>query len=71
MRRLTMDARRREFAALDRLAGEDAGDVRKLSGRHDEWRLRVGGYRVLFNRLEDARVLIVVHVLERGRAYRR
>lgn len=59
------------FAALNRLAADDPSlDVLKLTGQ-DTWRLRVGDWRVIFERDETIRVIGVVRVLPRGRAYDR
>lgn len=70
MRRLDPPVRRRVYDALDRLVGEHpTGDVIRLTGSA-EWRLRVGDWRVLFGRYPDARVIRVLRVLPRGRAYR-
>lgn len=42
---------------------------RKLEGRKDEWRVRVGTWRVIY-RIEDARlVVVVVEVGPRGEVY--
>jgi mRNA interferase RelE/StbE len=61
---------RRIIDALDRLIGEPpAGDVVKLTGVEDEWRLRVGDWRVRFRR-DSSGVIQVLRVLPRGRAYR-
>lgn len=71
MRRLDPPVRRRVFAALDRLAADDpALDVLKLTGE-ETWRVRVGDWRILFERDESARQIIVARVLPRGRAYDR
>ena len=57
--------------ALLRLAADFSGsDVRKLSGRGDEWRLRVGRWRVIFEIDDKAELIIVSRVLPRDRAYR-
>ena len=57
--------------ALDRfVADPKAGDTRKLAG-DDEWRLRVGDWRVRFNFDDEARLIVVTRVLPRGRAYDR
>lgn len=71
LRRLDPQVRRRVVAALDGLRAEPArGDVRRLKGADDEWRLRVGDWRVRFRR-DPARGLVeIVRVLPRGRAYR-
>lgn len=71
MRRLDPPVQRRVFAALDRLAEDDPSlDVLKLTGQ-EQWRLRVGDWRVLFERDESIRVIAVIRVLPRGRAYDR
>ena len=42
---------------------------RKLDGRQDEWRVRVGTWRVVY-RIEDRRlVVVVVRVAPRGEVY--
>ncbi len=71
MRRLDPPVQRRVFAALDRLAADDPSvDVVKLTGQ-EQWRLRVGDWHVLFEREEAIRVIAVIRVLPRGRAYDR
>jgi len=45
------------------------GDVKKLVGRSHDYRLRVGGYRVLFSLDEDQ--IIIKDILPRGNAYDR
>jgi mRNA interferase RelE/StbE len=56
--------------AVDRYAETGYGDVRKLAGLDDRYRLRVGGYRVIF-RFEDGQLVIVVlRVRNRREAYR-
>ena len=71
LRRLGPDARRRIFSALDRLTEDPPrGDVRKLTGGMDEWRLRVGSWRVLFRYDREANVIVVGRVRDRKEAYR-
>jgi mRNA interferase RelE/StbE len=71
LRRLDRPIKKRIVAALDRfVANPQASDTRKLAGS-DEWRLRVGGWRVRFNFDDEARVIVVTRVLPRGRAYDR
>ena len=70
LQRLDPPIQRRIVDALDRLTGEPpAGDVVKLTGVEDEWRLRVGDWRVRFQR-DSSDVIHVLRVLPRGRAYR-
>jgi mRNA interferase RelE/StbE len=69
--RLDAPIRRRVFSALERLAADDPTmKARKLTGV-DEWRIRVGDWRVRFTRDHGTRTIHVTHVLPRGRAYDR
>jgi mRNA-degrading endonuclease RelE of RelBE toxin-antitoxin system len=58
----------RIVAALRRYVREDVGDVRKLSARDSEWRLRVGDWRVIFTLVGDGEVHVLA-VLPRRDAY--
>ena len=70
LKRLDPPIRRRIIDAIEGLVAESAvGDVRRLSGR-PELRLRVGDWRVLFDRESDSRTIVILRVLPRGRAYR-
>jgi mRNA interferase RelE/StbE len=71
MERLSRAQRERVFAALDRYVATGAADIRKLTGRQDEWRLRVGDYRILFERDPAAPAIVVLAVRHRREAYRR
>jgi mRNA interferase RelE/StbE len=54
-------------AALDKLEKEPPeGDIKKLQGR-DGYRVRAGGYRILFN-IKDEKI-IVTKIAPRGGAY--
>jgi len=71
LRRLDPPVQRRIVDALDRLTADPAvGDVVRLAGVEDEWRLRVGDCRVRFTRDQGSGVIQVLRVLPRGRAYR-
>ncbi len=70
LRRLDAPVAERILAALDRLARESAGDVRPLTGRPGELRLRVGDWRVRFTRDREARTLTVLRIVHRSQAYR-
>ncbi len=70
-KRLDPPVQRRISNALDRFAADPTtGDVVKLAGSDDEWRLRVGDWRVRFTRDRSLKVIQVLRVLPRGRAYR-
>ncbi len=47
------------------------GDIRKLTGVDDEWRRRVGDWRIRFTIDDAARAVVVLRVLPRGAAYER
>jgi len=44
-------------------------DIKKLQGYKDQYRLRVGKYRILFE-LQPGKIIIVYAILPRRRAYR-
>jgi mRNA interferase RelE/StbE len=69
LRRLDPPVQRRVLAALDRFVADPfAADIRRLN--RIEWRLRVGDWRARFSFDDERRVIVVLHVLPRGRAYR-
>jgi mRNA interferase RelE/StbE len=69
--RLSARNRQAVIEALDR-AAEDLGsaDLKKLGGYEDEWRLRVGQWRVRLILDNQAGTIIVARVLARKDAYR-
>ena len=52
------------------LADTGQGDVTRLQGSSDEWRLRVGDWRGRFRDDHPTRTLEVLRILPRGQAYR-
>jgi mRNA interferase RelE/StbE len=60
----------RIMAAIDRYAETGHGDVKELQGRTDQWRLRVGDWRVIFTLDHGNLLVIVLRVVPRGNAYR-
>lgn len=46
-----------------------AGDVKKLQGYSEDYRLRVGDLRILFSVNED--IITIKDILQRGQAYKR
>lgn len=70
LRRLDKDTHGRLIAAIDGLAEVPLrGDVRKPQGTVGAWRLRVGDWRVRYERDTTTRTIRVPQVLPRGRAY--
>jgi mRNA-degrading endonuclease RelE of RelBE toxin-antitoxin system len=63
------DDARRILDALQRLAREGVGDVKKLQAQHPaRWRLRVGRYRAIFAFASDT--ISVFAIADRRDAYR-
>jgi mRNA interferase RelE/StbE len=56
--------------AITRLAETEQGDVKRLRGYEDEWRLRVGDWRVRLTFDPATESIEVLRILPRGRAYR-
>lgn len=68
--RLDSKVRKRILEAIHRYAESGVGDVIRLKEPfHDEWRLSVGKWRVRFRLDEKERILLVLHVLPRDKAY--
>lgn len=63
----------RVLARIEQLAEDPLTmpNVKRLVAHDATYRLRVGRYRVLFDRDDIIRVIDVIDVLPRGRAYRR
>lgn len=69
--RLDKPTQKRILDAVDELVGTSRGDVRRFEGSKERsYRLRVGGWRVLFSYLDDGRLLIQ-RIRPRGDAYQR
>jgi mRNA interferase RelE/StbE len=69
--RLTPQYQVRIARALDALAEfPQEGDLRKLRGSRDDWRLRVGDLRVRFRLDTQDRTVVVLGMQPRDKAYR-
>ena len=73
LRRYPRSDQRRILDSIELLAvnPHEARNVKRLAKHDIAFRLRVGHYRVLFDRDDVIRVIDVIDVLPRGRAYRR
>jgi mRNA interferase RelE/StbE len=67
LRAMSRELRRKIGSRLDTLQNDLSGDVRKLSGRAHEYRLRVGNFRILF--MLEADLIVVYSVKDRKEAY--
>ena len=45
-------------------------NLKKLAGRGEEWRMRVGDYRIIFERQGDRLVILVLDLGHRREVYR-
>ncbi len=45
------------------------GDVKKLQGKTEDYRLRVGKYRVIFSKEEKNLAINVIEIAPRGKVY--
>lgn len=71
MRGLDRDVARRVRAAVENLAENPRPDgCTKLSGFMDTYRVRVGGYRILYEVKDDVVLVTVIRVGSRGQVYR-
>lgn len=55
---------------VDRRLRAGRGDIAKLKGRPEQWRLRIGDWRVLYRHDFEARIIEIARVVHRGAAYR-
>ena len=70
LRRLQRQIAARMIEAVERHAGTGQGDIAKLAGMENQYRLRVGEWRVRLRYDDDAHAIEIISVLPRGRAYR-
>jgi mRNA interferase RelE/StbE len=69
LRRIQKQDASRIADALERLADNLFGDVKRLTTFTPEYRLRVGQYRVLFE-IENENEIVVYRIVHRREAYR-
>jgi mRNA interferase RelE/StbE len=69
--RLSTAIHERVIVAIQRLAKNPRPTgCRKLAGADNDWRIRVGDYRVIYEIVDDIRVVRVNRVRHRGEVYR-
>ena len=69
LRDVDEDNRRRVFEVLDRLTTDPARsgvDIQRVKGTREDWRLRVGRWRVLFRYDRQRRTILVTRILPRN-----
>ncbi len=71
LNRLDLDIHNRVIAAIQALAANPRpAGCRKLVGGKNDWRIRVGNYRVLYEIADEIRVVRVNRVRHRREVYR-
>ena len=69
--RLSVGVHDRVIAAIQRLAKNPRPTgCRKLAGTDNDWRIRVGDYRVIYEIADDIRSVRINRVRHRGKVYR-
>jgi mRNA interferase RelE/StbE len=71
LRRLSAEMHERVIAALQGLAANPRPPgCRKLAGSRNDWRIRVGDYRVVYEIADEIRVVRVNRIRHRREVYR-
>ena len=70
LRRIDRAIAARIYAAIIRFAETGQGDIRRLSARGNQWRLRIGDYRARFIPDYESQTVQIIRVLHRSQAYR-
>jgi len=71
LKRLSPEIKHRISIALNGLRETPwRGSIRKLEGMTAGYRLRVGDWRVIFQPDDERRIVVIVAVLHRSKAYR-
>jgi mRNA interferase RelE/StbE len=70
LRRLPRDLLLRISSAIDALADDPHPQGKKKLTGHDLYRIRVGGWRIIYAVQDDELVVLVLTVAPRGEAYR-
>lgn len=73
LRRLPKTDQQRIVTRIEQLAADplSAPNVKRLADYDVSYRMRVGNYRVLFDRDDEVRIIDIIDIRTRGRAYRR
>ncbi|MDD4834344.1 MAG: type II toxin-antitoxin system RelE/ParE family toxin [Lutispora sp.] len=68
LKRLDKDTQLRILKAIN---GLPSGDVKKLQGSLEDYRLRVGSYRILFSKDDNVLTINILDIAPRGGAYKK
>ncbi len=68
LKRLDKNTQLRIIRAINQLP---LGDVKKLQGNTEDYRLRIGKYRIIFSKDEKRLIINVIEIASRGEVYNR
>ena len=68
LKRLDKKTQLRILKAINQLP---LGDVKKLQGNTEDYRLRVGKYRIIFSKDEKNLIINIIQIASRGEVYNR
>lgn len=68
LKKLDKNSQLRIIKAINNLPG---GDVKKLQGVTDDYRLRIGDYRVVFTKDDEESSIDIIEIAPRGDIYKR
>ena len=66
---LSLNNKKRIISAIEKLP--EIGDVKKLSGHDEYFRLRVGDYRIIYTIDNGKYIILVINIGNRGEIYKR
>ncbi len=67
LKRLDKNTQLRILKAINNLP---IGDVKSLQGSRDEYRLRVGDYRIIFTKDDEKKIIYIIEIAPRGDVYK-
>lgn len=71
MRRLDSDLQQRVATHLQALRNSPRpSGVKKLRDRDNQWRIRIGDYRIIYEIDEDEHIIVILRIKHRREAYR-
>lgn len=68
--KLSKEIRQHVYTELHKFADRKVVDLKKLSGKSDQYRIRVGDYRVLISVSKETVTVYALRVLHRREVYR-
>lgn len=61
----------RQLRILKAINNLPLGDVKRLQGNTDDYRLRIGDYRIIFTKDDEKASINIIEIVPRGDAYKK